>query len=187
MQTSFFKTSRGKSSTEPTTREPTHLYQAKPSLETYFIVIGSSYQLQSTRMDTSVPCSNILYMELSLHQSHPVNNSSLIDQMPRQCTNEQHLSRHPAEYFWKQTITGNTPSGRNQPHRFFGRSYMAPTPSITTIQQIGIGIAHAYSSLLLKATQNFKISDATPGFDIFNFLLPRDQIDVIPNLDVDVN
>ena len=38
-----------------------------------------------------------------------------------------------------------------------------------------------------KATQNFKISDATPGFDIFNFLLPRDQIDVIPNLDVDVN
>ena len=46
---------------------------------------------------------------------------------------------------------------------------------------IGIGIAHAYSSLLLKATQNFKISDATPGFDIFNFLLPRDQIDVIPN------
>ena len=47
---------------------------------------------------------------------------------------------------------------------------------ITTIQQIGIGIAHAYSSLLLKATQNFKISDATPGFDIFNFLLPRDQI-----------
>ena len=45
----------------------------------------------------------------------------------------------------------------------------------------------AYSSLLLKATQNFKISDAKPGFDIFNFLLPRDQIDVIPNLDVDVN
>jgi len=62
---------------------------------------------------------------------------------------------------------------------------MAPTPSITTIQQIGIGIAHAYSSLLLKATQNFKISDDMP--DIFNFLLPRDQIDDILNLDVDVN
>ena len=87
-----------------------------------------------------------------------------------------------ADHHWKHTQ-------RTQPttRRFFGRSYMAPTPSITTIQQIGIGIAHAYSSLLLKATQNFKISDATPGFDIFNFLLPRDQIDVIPNLDVDVN
>ena len=60
-------------------------------------------------------------------------------------------------------------------------TYMAPTPSITTIQQIGIGIAHAYSSLLLKATQNFKISHDMPGFDIFNYLLPRDQLDDILN------
>ena len=64
---------------------------------------------------------------------------------------------------------------------------MALTPSITTIQQISIDIAHAYSSLILKATQNFKISDNMPGFDIFNFLLPRDQTDNIPNVDVDVN
>ena len=64
---------------------------------------------------------------------------------------------------------------------------MAPTPSITTTQQIGIGIAHAYSSLLLKAIQNFKISHDMPGFDIFNFLLPRDQIDDILNLEVDIN
>ena len=62
---------------------------------------------------------------------------------------------------------------------------MAPTPSITTItiQQIGIGIAHAYSSLLSKATQNFKISNNMPGFDTFNFLLPCDQIDDIINLE----
>ena len=53
---------------------------------------------------------------------------------------------------------------------------MAPTPSITTIQQIGIGIAHAYSSLILNAHKNFKVSNNTPGFDIFNFLLPRDQV-----------
>jgi hypothetical protein len=58
---------------------------------------------------------------------------------------------------------------------------------ITTIQQIGIGIAHAYSSLILNATKNFKESNNTPGFDIFNFLLPRDQVDDIPNLDVDIN
>ena len=49
--------------------------------------------------------------------------------------------------------------------RFFGHSYMAPTSSITTIQQIGVGIAHAYSSsLILKATQNVKISNSVPGF-----------------------
>jgi hypothetical protein len=58
---------------------------------------------------------------------------------------------------------------------------------VATIQQIGIGIADAYSSLILKATQNFKISDNMPGFDILNFLLIRDQIDNIPNVDVDVN
>ena len=48
--------------------------------------------------------------------------------------------------------------------RFFGHSYMPPTPSITTIQQIdiGIGIAHAYSSLILKATQNLKKSNSVP-------------------------
>ena len=50
--------------------------------------------------------------------------------------------------------------------RFFGHSYMAPTPSITTIQQIGVGIAHAYSFLILKATQNAKISNSVPGFYI---------------------
>ena len=87
-----------------------------------------------------------------------------------------------ADYNWKHTQK-TQPTAR----RFFGRSYMAPTSSITTIQQIGIDIAHAYSSLLLKATQNFMISVNIPGFDIFNFLLPRDQIDDNHNLDVDVN
>jgi hypothetical protein len=37
------------------------------------------------------------------------------------------------------------------------------------------------------ATKNFKVSNNIPGFDIFNFLLPRDQVDDIPNLDVDIN
>ena len=76
-----------------------------------------------------------------------------------------------ADHNWKHTQ--QTQSTRR---RFFGHSYMAPTPSITTTQQIGIGIAHAYSSLLLKAIQNFKISHDMPGFDIFNFLLPRPVI-----------
>ena len=87
-----------------------------------------------------------------------------------------------ADYNWK-----HTQKTQSTIRRFFGRSYMTPTPSITTTQQIGIGIAHAYSSLLLKATQNFNISDDMPRFDIFNFLLPRDQIDDILNIDVDIN
>ena len=92
---------------------------------------------------------------------------------------ELYLHQLEADYNWK-----HTQKTQSTTRRFFGHSYMAPTPSITTIQ---IGIAHAYSSLLLKATQNLKISDNMPGFDIFNFLLPRDQIDDILNLDVDVN
>jgi hypothetical protein len=67
-----------------------------------------------------------------------------------------------ADYNWK-----HTQKTQLNTRRFFGHSYiyMAPTPSITTItiQQIGIGIAHAYSSLLSKATQNFKISNNMPG------------------------
>ena len=97
------------------------------------------------------------------------------------------IYQHPVEYFSKQITIGNTPKRRNQPHDDSLVDHMAPTPSITTIQQIGIGITHAYSSLLLKATQNFKISDDMPGFDILNFLLPRDQIDNILNVDVVVN
>ena len=144
MQTSFFKTSRGKNSTEPTTREPTHLYQAKPSWETYFIVIGSSYQLQSTRMDTSVPCSNILYGTIP----PPIPPRKQFKDRPNAKVMYERATSLPApsgilleaDHHWKHTQ-------RTQPttQRFFGRSYMAPTPSITTIQQIGIGIAHAYS------------------------------------------
>jgi hypothetical protein len=51
----------------------------------------------------------------------------------------------------------------------------------------GIGIAHAYSQLILNATKNFKVSNNTPGFDIFNFLLPHDQVDDNPNLGADIN
>jgi hypothetical protein len=37
---------------------------------------------------------------------------------------------------------------------------------------------------MLKCNQ--KLQGNIPGFDIFNFLLPRDQVDDIPNLDVDI-
>ena len=86
---------------------------------------------------------------------------------------------HIHETFLPEDLVSLTsfPLDLGEKHRSTSRQICHKSPNI----------AHAYSSLLLKATQNFKISDATPGFDIFNFLLPRDQIDVIPNLDIDVN
>ena len=100
----------------------------------------------------------------------------------------EEMPRHYVEYFSKQVTIGNKSRKHNRHHDASLVTHMAPTPSITTIQQIGIGIAHAYSrSLILNATQNFKISNNMPGVYIFNFLLPHDQVDNIPNLDVDVN
>jgi hypothetical protein len=88
---------------------------------------------------------------------------------------EQHLPPHLVEYSLKQTIIGNKLKKTQptaQPQRFLGNSYMAPITSITTIQQIGIGIAHTYSSLILNATKNFKVSNNTPGFDISTYSYP---------------
>ena len=59
-------------------------------------------------------------------------------------------SQHHAEYFSKQTTTGNKSRKHNRHHDASLVTHMAPTPSITTIQQIGIGIAHAYSSFNLE-------------------------------------
>ena len=58
-----------------------------------------------------------------------------------------------ADHNWKHTQ--QTQSTRR---RFFGHSYMASTPSNTTTQQIGIGIAHAYSSLLLRQHALFSLT-----------------------------
>ena len=46
-----------------------------------------------------------------------------------------------ADHNWKHTQ--QTQSTRR---RFFGHSCMAPTPSITTTQQIGIGITHTLTA-----------------------------------------
>ena len=46
-----------------------------------------------------------------------------------------------ADQRWKQ-LQADHPQ-HNQ--KFYGLSHYAPTPSITTIQQLGLGIAHAFS------------------------------------------
>ena len=52
----------------------------------------------------------------------------------------------------------------------------APTPSITTIQQLGLGITHAFSTLIINSFKKLVHSQTSPAFDHYDFLLPRDQI-----------
>jgi hypothetical protein len=52
----------------------------------------------------------------------------------------------------------------------------APTQSITAIQQLGLGIAHAFSTLILSSFKKLVHSQISPAFDHYDFLLPRDQI-----------
>ena len=59
---------------------------------------------------------------------------------------------------------------------FYGLSHYAPTPSITTIQQLGLGITHAFSTLIINSFKKLVHSQTSPAFDHYDFLLPRDQI-----------
>ena len=77
------------------------------------------------------------------HHSHPVNN--LRKNRPNAKAMYKRATSIPApcgilieaDNNWKQIQkTQSITQG------FFGHSYMAPTPSITTVQKIGIGIAH---------------------------------------------
>jgi hypothetical protein len=49
-----------------------------------------------------------------------------------------------ADYHWKQ----------NKQRKFFGFSYTAPTPTIHTIQQLGLGITKAYTTHIRNAIKN---------------------------------
>ena len=146
MQTSFFKTLRGKSSTEPTTQEPTPPVPGEA-------VIGDL--LRSNRL--LIP----IAIDANGHIG-PMFQYTLYGTIPPPIPPRKQFkpNRPNAKAMYERATSLPAPSGilleadhhwkhiqRTQPttRRFFGRSYMAPTPSITTIQQIGIGIAHAYS------------------------------------------
>jgi hypothetical protein len=60
--------------------------------------------------------------------------------------------------------------------KFFGLSHYAPSPSITTIKQLSLGIVHAFSTLILNSFKKLVHSQTSPAFDHYDFLLPRDQI-----------
>ncbi len=59
-----------------------------------------------------------------------------------------------ADIRWTQSVS---PTRRT----FFGNSYTAPTPSLHTLQLVGLSISKAYSSLLCNATRTFQRRSAT--------------------------
>jgi len=61
---------------------------------------------------------------------------------------------------------------------FFGNSYTAPTPSLHTLQLIGLSISKAYSSLLCNATNIFQLHPTAPAFDLYSFLTLEDTYPV---------
>ena len=77
-----------------------------------------------------------------------------------------------ADQRWKQLRADNPQHSQ----KFYRLSHYAPTPSITTIQQLGLGIAHAFSTLILNSFKKLVHSQTSPAFDHYDFLLPRDQI-----------
>ena len=77
-----------------------------------------------------------------------------------------------ADQRWKQ-IQADNPQ-HNQ--KFYRLSHYAPTPSISTIQQLGLGIVHAFSTLIINSYKKLAHSQSSPAFDHYDFLLPRDQI-----------
>ena len=106
--------------------------------------------------------------------------------MPRLCTNEQHLY-HPVEYFWKQTIIGNTPKRRNQPHDDSLVAHIWLQHHRSLLSNKSVLASHTLiAPYSWKQPKTLRYPTTCP-FYIFNFLLPRDQIDDILNLDVDVN
>jgi hypothetical protein len=51
---------------------------------------------------------------------------------------------------------------------FFGNSYTAPTPSLHTLQHLGLSISKAYSSLLCNATRKRQLHPTAPTLNFIN-------------------
>jgi hypothetical protein len=99
--------------------------------------------------------------------THPINkfnrpNANLMykraSKLP--CTLGIHTS---ADVFWKQS---DSPTRRT----FYGNSYTSPTPSIHTIQQLGLAVSKRYSSLLTNATRMFQRPPTAPQLNLYSFL-----------------
>jgi hypothetical protein len=55
-----------------------------------------------------------------------------------------------ADQQWKQLQAEHPQSQSKQ--KFYGLGLFSPTPSITTIQQLGLGIVHVFSTLILNCS-----------------------------------
>jgi hypothetical protein len=61
---------------------------------------------------------------------------------------------------------------------FYGNSYTAPTPSLHTLQLLGLSISKAYSSLLCNATRTFQLHPTAPSLDLYSYLTLEDTYPV---------
>jgi len=77
---------------------------------------------------------------------------------PNAATMFSKITTHPcpivilktADVLWKE----------NKTRKFFGHSYTAPTPSLHTIQQLGLGITKAFTTLIRNATKSIHTQTA---------------------------
>jgi len=79
-----------------------------------------------------------------------------------------------ADQRWKQLQAEHQ---QNKP-KFYGLSQLAPTPSITTIQQLGLGIVHAFSTLILNSYKKLVYSQNSPsiGRGCYRFIIVQQVI-----------
>ena len=74
-----------------------------------------------------------------------------------------------ADQRWKQLQSDNP----HHSQKFYRLSHYAPTPSITTIQQLGLGITHAFSTLIINSFKKLVHSQTSPAFDHYEFVRPE--------------
>ena len=127
-------------------------------------------------MEESVPCSIEIFTG-HLHPPYPhANNSS----QPNSKAMYERATTLPApigifiktDQRWKQ-LQADQPQNKQ---KFYGLSHYSPTTSITTIQQLGLGIVHTFGTLILNSFKKLVHSKTSPAFDHYDFLFPCDQI-----------
>jgi hypothetical protein len=100
---------------------------------------------------------NLYLQETYTHHTPKANNSSQIDPMQKLCMNMQPLFQPPWHFHrsrstWKQ-LQAEHPQNQQ---KSYGLSHFAPTPSRTTIQQLGLGnVASLKVSMRILGKQFF--------------------------------
>jgi hypothetical protein len=100
------------------------------------------------------------------HTPPHINNSSQ-NPMQKLCRIVQPPFQLPSAFSPKQINDGH-PQNKQ---KFYRLSHFSPTPSITTIQQLGLGIVHAFSTLILNSYKKLVHSQTStsPAFDLYDF------------------